>query len=88
MTIKAKSYAIRIFLGFWILVPGTGGTFGSRTGPHIRPYQVLDARYCNLTPQPFLCRKCLARGLRLAQFLYFEEDGRPYREYRCVPPPG
>lgn len=53
--------------------------------PVVRPYEVYDPRFCHLTPEPFLCRDCLKRGLQLAQVLTFEPDGRPVRRYLCVP---
>lgn len=51
--------------------------------PIIRPYDIYDTRFCFLTPQPFLCEKCLSNKKQLVQILTFEADGRPVRTYEC-----
>lgn len=57
------------------------GGEGSRT---VRPYELYDPRFCSLTPRPFLCEECLKQQKRFAQFLSFDRDGRPLREYGCL----
>ncbi|MCB1327099.1 MAG: hypothetical protein H7A21_04035 [Spirochaetales bacterium] len=49
----------------------------------VRPYDLRDARFCWITPAPFVCQRCLAQGRELVQVLAFEEDGRPVRHYEC-----
>lgn len=50
----------------------------------VQPYDLIDPEYCFLTPSPFLCKRCLLNGMQIARVLRFDEEGRPYREYRCV----
>lgn len=52
---------------------------------YVRPYDLIDSRFCYLTPQPFLCKKCLGREEQFVQILRFESDGRPVRTYACRP---
>lgn len=51
--------------------------------PVVRPYEIYDARFCELTPRPFLCAACLKKGEQFVQILEFEDDGRPVRTYAC-----
>ncbi len=53
--------------------------------PVVRPYEIYDARFCELTPRPFLCGACLKKGEQFVQILKFEDDGRPVRTYACRP---
>jgi hypothetical protein len=55
-----------------------------RREPIVQAYELYDARFCNLTPMPFLCEGCLLQGRRFARFLSFDLEGRPYREYGCI----
>ncbi|MCB1169549.1 MAG: hypothetical protein KDK25_04410 [Leptospiraceae bacterium] len=51
--------------------------------PVIQAYEIWDARYCELTPRPFLCRKCILSDRQFVRILTFEKDGRPVRNYAC-----
>ncbi|MCB1138990.1 MAG: hypothetical protein KDK23_09555 [Leptospiraceae bacterium] len=51
--------------------------------PVIQAYEIWDARYCELTPRPFLCRKCILADQQFVRILTFESDGRPVRKYAC-----
>lgn len=50
----------------------------------IQPYEIYDVRFCHLTPDPYLCKKCLSKGMQIARVLEFLPDGRPVRSYVCL----
>lgn len=58
---------------------------GSEDQRIIQPYEIYDARYCHITPRPFICERCLANGDQFVRILEFLEDGRPQRTYACLP---
>lgn len=49
----------------------------------IQRYQVLDLRFCFLTPDQFLCKKCIENDMQFVRLLHFDEAGRPLRFYGC-----
>ncbi len=48
-------------------------------------YEIYDIRFCYLTPDPFLCKKCLKKDEQIARKISFDKQGRPYRENLCLP---
>lgn len=58
---------------------------GQQMGPIIQAYEIWDAHYCEITPAPFLCRKCILSDRQFVRILTFEKDGRPVRNYGCQP---
>jgi hypothetical protein len=56
-------------------------------GEEIQVYDIIDSRFCHLTPSPFICERCLKAGMQPARILRFDDEGRPYREMTCVPFP-
>jgi len=48
----------------------------------VQPYDIIDPRFCYLTPQPFVCEKCLRNGQEFARFLQLK-DGILHRSYAC-----
>ena len=51
----------------------------------LQVYEVLDVRYCSITPSPFVCADCQARDMQFARFIKFADGGRPERIYGCLP---
>ncbi|MBX7057118.1 MAG: hypothetical protein K1X75_03560 [Leptospirales bacterium] len=53
--------------------------------PVLRPFDIDDPRFCNLSPAPFLCRSCLASGKQFAERIEWQgEEQRPLRSYLCL----
>jgi hypothetical protein len=56
----------------------------ANNAPLARPYDLDDPRFCWMTPEPFICQKCLNAGQQFVQILSFDSrDGRPLRRYEC-----
>ncbi|MBW7857085.1 MAG: hypothetical protein H3C43_02005 [Leptonema sp. (in: Bacteria)] len=51
----------------------------------IQSYRILDKRFCSLTPDRFLCEKCIENDMIFVRLLRFDSEGRPSRYYGCMP---
>ena len=49
----------------------------------VQAYEIWDARYCELTPKPFLCSRCIRSDRQFVRIIDFAGDGPPYRSYEC-----
>jgi hypothetical protein len=52
---------------------------------YLQRYEIFDVRFCHLTPDPFLCERCLRSDMQFVRLLRFNEEGRPERIYGCRP---
>jgi hypothetical protein len=50
-----------------------------------RVYELRDPRFCEITPAPFICQQCLAKGFYLQQQLKKLASGGWHRSYLCGP---
>jgi len=47
-------------------------------------YEIYDIRFCYLTPDPFLCKKCILNDMQIARIIIFKED-EIIRINSCIP---
>jgi hypothetical protein len=47
-------------------------------------YEIYDIRFCHLTPEPFLCKKCLLNDMQIGRIIIFREN-EIIRINACVP---
>jgi hypothetical protein len=80
----ARSRRAKVFLFIFFATLFFFG-FPIHAKKYVRPYDLIDARFCHLTPRPFICKRCLGRDEQFVQILSFEADGRPVRTYACRP---
>ncbi len=51
----------------------------------VQAYEIWDAYYCRLTPQPFLCRQCILDDQQFVQIIRLDAGLPPERSYECRP---
>ncbi|GIX40989.1 MAG: hypothetical protein KatS3mg129_0722 [Leptospiraceae bacterium] len=47
-------------------------------------YEIYDIRFCHLTPDPFLCKKCLLNDMQIGRKIIFKEN-EIIRINTCIP---
>lgn len=51
----------------------------------VQAYEIWDARYCELTPKPFLCARCIRSDQQFVRIISLAKDASPFRQYECRP---
>ncbi len=47
-------------------------------------YEIYDIRFCHLTPNPFLCEKCIKMDMQIGKKIIFREK-EIIRIHTCIP---
>ncbi|MCB1167984.1 MAG: hypothetical protein KDK33_17645 [Leptospiraceae bacterium] len=60
-------------------------TTPARTKTIVQAYEIWDTQYCELTPMPFLCKKCISSNQQFVRIIEIAPNSAPMRHYECRP---